>query len=441
MRVPLSWLRDYVPLPMPAGELADRLSISAAEVITLEPRGPVDANGNHGLFLVGKVLEAGKHPNADRLQLCQVDVGEGSPRQIVCGAWNFAAGATVAVALPGAKLPGAEAPLGEAKLRGEVSRGMILSERELELGTDHAGIMVLPEAEPGTPLADVLPLADLIMDVDPTGNRVDLLCIYGVAREVAALFELELAPPPGVDPEPRGTESVNIRIDDLEGCPRYVGRTFGDVRLGPSPPWLRARLTGAGMRPISNVVDITNYVMLALGNPLHAFDRTTLAGDQIVVRRADARREAPDARRRRARARGAGSRDRRRGAGDRARGDHGRRGDGGARFEHRDPARGGQFRAVRAAADLRAAQAANRGLESLGEGRRSVSRAAGGVVRDAAPRRARGRPVAGRQRRPRRAAAPARRPVPSRSRRRADRARDASRRAAEDSHRLRLRSR
>jgi len=286
MRVPLSWLRDYVPLSMPAGELAERLSISAAEVNTIEPRGPVDEDGNHGLFLVGKVLEAGKHPNADRLQLCQVDVGEGQPRQIVCGAWNFGAGATVAVALPGAKLPGADAPLGEAKLRGEVSRGMILSERELELGADHAGIMILPEAEPGTALADVLPLADLIMDVEPTGNRVDLLSVYGIAREVAALFRLELAPPPGIDPEPNGTESVNIRIDDFEGCPRYVGRTFGDVRVGPSPPWLRARLTGAGMRPISNVVDVTNYVMLALGNPLHAFDRTSLAGDQIIVRRA-----------------------------------------------------------------------------------------------------------------------------------------------------------
>ncbi len=286
MKIPLSWLRDYVPLPMPAGELADRLSISTAEVNTIEPRGPADENGNHGLFLVGKVLEAGKHPNADRLQLCQVDVGEGAPRQIVCGAWNFGAGATVAVALPGAKLPGADDPLGEAKLRGELSRGMILSERELELGADHSGIMVLPEAEPGTPLADVLPLADLIMDVEPTGNRVDLLCVYGVAREVAALFGLELAPPPGIDPEPRGTESVAIRIDDFEGCPRYVGRTFADVRIGPSPPWLRARLTGAGMRPISNVVDVTNYVMLALGNPLHAFNRTTLAGDQIIVRRA-----------------------------------------------------------------------------------------------------------------------------------------------------------
>ncbi len=286
MHVPLSWLRDYVPLAMPAGELAERLSISAAEVNTIEPRGPVDEEGNHGLFLVGKVLEAGKHPNADRLQLCQVDVGEGGPRQIVCGAWNFGAGATVAVALPGARLPGADAPLGEAKLRGEVSRGMILSERELELGTDHAGIMVLPETEAGTPLADVLPLADLIMDVEPTGNRVDLLSVYGIAREVAALFRLELAPPPGIDPEPRGTESVDIRIDDLEGCPRYVGRTFGDVRLGPSPPWLRARLMGAGVRSISNVVDVTNYVMLALGNPLHAFDRTSLAGDRIIVRRA-----------------------------------------------------------------------------------------------------------------------------------------------------------
>ncbi len=286
MKVPVSWLADYVPLPMPVAELADRLSISAAEVNTIEPRGPADENGNHGLFLVGKVLEAGKHPNADRLQLCQVDVGEGSPRQIVCGAWNFGAGATVAVALPGARLPGVDEPLGEAKLRGEVSRGMILSERELELGADHAGIMVLPETEPGTPLADVLPLADLILDVEPTGNRVDLLCVYGVAREVAALFGLELAPPPGTDPEPRGTESIDVRIDDLEGCPRYVARTFGDVRLGPSPPWLRARLTGAGMRPISNVVDITNYVMLALGNPLHAFDRSSLAGDRIVVRRA-----------------------------------------------------------------------------------------------------------------------------------------------------------
>ncbi|MGI9112046.1 MAG: phenylalanine--tRNA ligase subunit beta [Gaiellaceae bacterium] len=288
MRVPLSWLRDYVALEMPVAELAHRLSISAAEVNTIESRGPVDENGNHARFLVGRVLEAGKHPNADRLQLCQVDVGEGEARQIVCGAWNFGAGATVAVALPGARIPGAEQPLGEAKLRGAVSRGMILSERELELGADHGGILVLPEAEPGTPLADVLPLADKIMDVEPTGNRVDLLSIYGLAREVAALFRLELQPPPGRDPEAGGGEQVEIAIDDLAGCPRYIGRTFAEVRVARSPPWLRARISAAGMRPISNVVDVTNYVMLALGNPIHAFDRSTLAEDRIVVRRAAA---------------------------------------------------------------------------------------------------------------------------------------------------------
>jgi phenylalanyl-tRNA synthetase beta chain len=286
MKVPLSWLRDYVALPMPVAELADRLSIATAEINTIERRGPRDDDGNLGRFLVGRVLEAGKHPNADRLQLCQVDVGEGEPRQIVCGAWNFGPGATVAVALPGAQLPGAEQPLGEAKLRGALSRGMILSERELELGSDHTGIMVLPEHEPGTPLADVLPLAETILDVEPTGNRVDLLSVYGLARETAALYELELAPLPGVEPERAGDEPVDVRIEDLLACPRYIGRVFTGVQVGPSPLWLRARLLAAGIRPISNVVDVTNYVMHALGNPLHAFDRTTLAEGRIVVRRA-----------------------------------------------------------------------------------------------------------------------------------------------------------
>ena len=164
-----------------------------------------DTDGNLGLFLVGRVVEAGKHPNADRLQLCRVDVGEGEPRQIVCGAWNFGAGATVAVALPGALLPGVDEPLGEAKLRGELSRGMILSERELELGDDHAGIIVLAdELEPGTPLADVLPITDAVLEVTPTMNRGDLLSVYGVAREVAALFGGELAPLPGDDPPRHG---------------------------------------------------------------------------------------------------------------------------------------------------------------------------------------------------------------------------------------------
>ena len=246
-----------------------------------------DTDGNLGHFLVGKVVEAGKHPNADRLQLCRVDVGEGEPRQIVCGAWNFGAGATVAVALPGALLPGAEQPLGEAKLRGETSRGMILSERELELGADHSGIMVLgDEIEPGTLLADVLPLGETVLEIETGFNRPDLTSVYGIAREVAALTGAELAPPPGREPERAGDEPVDVRVDDLEACPRYIGRVFRGATVAPSAVWLKARLLAAGMRPISNVVDVTNYVMLALGSPLHAFDLSLLAEGRIVVRRA-----------------------------------------------------------------------------------------------------------------------------------------------------------
>ena len=285
MRVPLSWLGDYVPVEMPVRELADRLDVSTAVVAAVEERGVPDGDGNLGLFRVGRVLEAGKHPNADRLQLCRVDVGEEEPAQIVCGAWNFGTGATVAVALPGAVLPGG-LQLERRKLRGEVSEGMILSERELELGTDHSGIMVLEEGEPGTPLVDVLPLRDTVLDLEITGNRPDLLSVYGVAREIAALYRLELAPQPGREPERTVDEPVDVTIEDYEGCPRYIGRLFRDVHVGSSPAWLRARLTAAGVRPISNVVDVTNYVMLGLGNPLHAFDFDRLAGGRIVVRRA-----------------------------------------------------------------------------------------------------------------------------------------------------------
>ena len=159
MRVPLSWLREYVPIEVPLDELIEKLSIASAEVEGVERIGVPDGDGNLERFRVGRVLEAEKHPNADRLQLCRVDVGEGEPRQIVCGAWNFGPGATVAVALPGAVLPnGLE--LERRQVRGEVSDGMILAEDEVALGPDHAGIMVLAEGpDPGTPLADVLPLA------------------------------------------------------------------------------------------------------------------------------------------------------------------------------------------------------------------------------------------------------------------------------------------
>jgi phenylalanyl-tRNA synthetase beta chain len=286
MKVPVSWLREYVPIEMPIPELADRLVISTCELDGIETVGVADVDGNLGLFRVGRVLDAVKHPNADRLQLCQVDVGDGNPRQIVCGAWNFGAGATVGVALPGAVLPNG-LQLEQRKVRGELSDGMILAEDEVELGTDHSGIMVLPnELEPGTLLGDVLPLTDTVLELETSHNRPDLLAVYGIAREVAALYDLELAPPPGTDPPRDADEPVDVAIEDFEACPRYVGRLFRGATIGPSPVWLKARLTAAGMRPISNVVDITNYVMLALGNPLHAFDYEKLAGGKIVVRRA-----------------------------------------------------------------------------------------------------------------------------------------------------------
>lgn len=290
MRVPLSWLREYVRVDADAHAIARRLSVSTLEVERVIDAGVPDVGGNLDRFVVAKVLSAEKHPNADKLQLCQVDAGEGDARQIVCGAWNFGAGATVAVALPGAWVYAKEGEafqLGEAKLRGEHSRGMILAEDEVGIGTDHSGIMVLPEGlEPGTPLDDVLPIREQVLDVTPTRNRVDLLSMVGLAREVAALFDGELLPPHPDDPPIVDAEPLDVAVDDFRGCPRYVGRVFRDVRVGPSPHWLRARLYLAGMRGISNVVDVTNYVMHVYGSPLHAFDRAELAGGRILVRRA-----------------------------------------------------------------------------------------------------------------------------------------------------------
>jgi phenylalanyl-tRNA synthetase beta chain len=285
LKVPVSWLREYVPIELSVDELATKLSVAAAEIEGVDRIGVPEIDGNLDRFRVGRVLEAEKHPNADRLQLTRVDVGEGEPRQIVCGAWNFGAGATVAVALPGAVLPGG-LELEQRKVRGELSDGMILAEDELGLGTDHSGIMVLDEGpEPGTPLAEVLPLVEEVLLVESTGNRPDLLSVYGVAREAAALQDVPLASMPGGQTPGNAPEgNVEIEIEDFETCPRYIGRLFRNVTIGPSPLWLKSRLLAAGMRPISNVVDITNYVMLALGNPLHAFDHDTLRGGKIIVR-------------------------------------------------------------------------------------------------------------------------------------------------------------
>ena len=236
------------------------------------------------------MLDARKHPNADKLKLTKVDVGEREPRQIVCGARNFGAGATVAVVLPGAVMPDG-LQIEKRKLRGEISDGMILSERELEIGQDHGGIMLLADSlEPGTPLADVLPLGDDVLEIETGYNRPDLTSVYGIAREVAALTGADAEADAGRRP---GTGGHRVGGDSHRGSralprvPRPVvpRRPGGRARRS----WLKARLLQAGMRPISNVVDVTNYVMLALGNPLHAFDYTKLAEGRIVVRHARAR--------------------------------------------------------------------------------------------------------------------------------------------------------
>ncbi|MGZ4338987.1 MAG: phenylalanine--tRNA ligase subunit beta [Gaiellaceae bacterium] len=287
MKVPVSWLREYVEFELPLEELARQLVFTSCEVDRVVRRGVPDADDNLRHFVVGKVLEAAKHPNADKLQLTKVDVGDGEPKSIVCGAWNFGPGATVAVVTPGGLMPGGEFRIERRRLRGETSEGMILSERELELGQDHGGIMVLAdELAAGTPLADVLPVGDDVLEIETLYNRPDLTSVYGIAREVAALTGAALKPVPGVEPPRDGDEQFPVTIEDLVGCPRFIARVFRDVTIGESPLWLKARLMGAGMRPISNVVDITNYVMLALGSPLHAYDADTLTGWQIVVRRA-----------------------------------------------------------------------------------------------------------------------------------------------------------
>jgi len=289
MRVPYAWLRSHCDPGIPATELADRLAESTAEVEKISPVGV----GDPANFVVGKVLTAEQHPNADRLRVCTVDDGSGGgPRTIVCGAPNVAAGQTVAVALPGAVMPDGTT-LGEAKLRGVQSSGMILAEDEVGVGEDHGGTMVLADdLQPGAPLIDALTIADEVLELEVNPNRPDLFSVYGVAREVHTITGRPLAPDPtDADPAPAGSDQADDHIAieiDPEICLRFTARVFEDVKIGPSPLWLKQRLIAAGQRPISNVVDITNYVMLETGQPLHAFDLDEVRGNRIIVRRAAA---------------------------------------------------------------------------------------------------------------------------------------------------------
>ncbi len=285
MKVPLSWLKEYISIDLTPQELSHRLTMSGTEV-----EGIATVGGSWDNIYVGEVLRVEKHPNADRLKLATVTLGA-EEMTVVCGAPNIAQGQKVPFAKVGARLinphTGAYATLEAAKIRGVVSAGMVCSELELGVSQEHQGIMVLsPDAPVGVPLADYL--GDSILDVSPTPNRPDCLSVIGIAQEVAALTDKVVHLPVDRYPE-SGTDvsqlaSVEILAPGL--CPRYCASVITGVKIAPSPRWMQERLLKAGMRPISNVVDVTNYVMLEYGQPLHAFDYHRVSRRRIVVRRA-----------------------------------------------------------------------------------------------------------------------------------------------------------
>jgi phenylalanyl-tRNA synthetase beta chain len=291
MKLPLSWLNRFVTPQASAEEIAERLSLAGLVVENIEKVTPSFRG-----VVVARVLEVARHPNADRLHLCQVDAGAAGRFSVVCGAPNVHAGMIGALALVGAQL-GSEPPLQAATIRGVQSQGMLCSERELGLSAEHAGILELPgDLLPGLEVAEQLHLDDVVLDVEITANRGDCLSIIGLAREVAALFGARLTVPSTRAPRAAtgaGAKQAafSIEIDAPDLCPRYAGLVMSGVKIGPAPVRMRRRLELCGMRPVNIVVDATNYVMLERGQPLHAFDFARIAGAKIIVRRAAADRE------------------------------------------------------------------------------------------------------------------------------------------------------
>jgi phenylalanyl-tRNA synthetase beta chain len=279
MKFAYSWLKDLVHTDLSAHEMADVLTSVGLEVAAVEPR-EVPAG-----VVVASIVSVDKHPNADRLSLCRVSAGGGEEFEVICGAPNVRAGMKTALAPEGCVL-GAGMTVKRATIRGVESRGMLCSERELGLSEEHAGIMDLAgDAVVGAPLSELIP-ADAVIEIELTPNRGDCLSILGVAREVAAKLGCELTSPALRPRESGGAvdEHMTVTIDDPEGCPRYLGRLVRNVTIGESPHWLKQRLRASGLRPISNIVDITNYILLLFGQPMHAFDYARIAGRTIGVR-------------------------------------------------------------------------------------------------------------------------------------------------------------
>jgi phenylalanyl-tRNA synthetase beta chain len=283
IKVPVSWLREYVDITVPIDELALKLHMSSTEVKGVERPWWDDK------IRTARVEKLAKHPNADKLQLATVDFGAGAPKTVVTGATNLTEGMIVPYADEGATIidghTGARAVLRGKPMRGIKSEGMVLSRKELGLGDEHEGIYILDAKLPiGVLLREVLGETILSLELQP--NRPDCLGVVGIAREVAALLGTGLREPPLERLRTGAPKDLDVRIEDDNACPRFAAALLTGVRIGPSPAWMQARLVAAGMRPIDNVVDITNYVMLELGQPLHAYDQRTLRGGVLVARQA-----------------------------------------------------------------------------------------------------------------------------------------------------------
>ena len=282
MKVSLSWLKDYVTIDVDVVKLAEALTMAGLEVEAL-----VDRYAYLDRVVVGRIVEMAPHPQGDSLSLCRVDVDSGT-RSVVCTATNIKEGDLVPMALPGAQLPSGDT-VEAGRIRGQASEGMLCSEAELALGTDGSGVLLLPEtAEPGPGVAVALGLSDTIMEFDLTPNRPDCLSIIGIAREVAAILRVPLRYPkvklpPGETPI---EELSSVTIEAPDHCPRYTARVVRNVKVAPSPFWLQDRLHSVGLRAINNVVDVTNFVLMETGQPLHAFDFDRLAEHRIVVKTA-----------------------------------------------------------------------------------------------------------------------------------------------------------
>lgn len=282
MKISYNWLNKLVPTHLDIDEFCEKLTMFGLEVEEVVQPGKKLEN-----IVIGKVVSVEKHPNADKLSLCKVDVGKSEPLSIICGAPNVVKDILVPVAMIGAKLGDFE--IKKAKLRGVESFGMICSENELSVSDDHSCIMIIKQdIEPGTPFADAMGINDHIIEVEVTPNRPDLLGMIGVAREVAVMLNTEYEHPEIAfeESEVKTKDEILVIIEDAEKCPRYCARMVKGITVQPSPAWMQRKLIASGLRPINNIVDVTNYVLLEYGQPLHAFDYTKIKDKTIVVRTA-----------------------------------------------------------------------------------------------------------------------------------------------------------